>query len=104
MEVNSIKKVLNLISKLNVEDCELNFKIRKIDYCYELTFKDYTICFEDIPYERNKYIEISNKLSNHYSIKLNYREIQYFRLIFKLLLTNYLRNLRLSDLYEINNL
>ena len=36
MEVNSIDKIVNLISNLNFETFSPNYKIRKIDYCYEL--------------------------------------------------------------------
>lgn len=92
MEVNSIRKVLNLISNLNIETYNLDYKIRRIDYCYILETGDYTIYFEDIPCENRKYIEVSYKLSNPFCIKLNKRDSKYFRLIFKLLLTNWLRN------------
>ena len=98
MEVNSIKKILNLISNLNFENNNLNHEIKKIDYCYELKVSDYTIYFEDIPYEKDKYLEVSYKLSNPISIKLNKKDIKYFRIIFNLLLTNYLRNCKLQNI------
>lgn len=97
MEVNSIKKICNLIDNL-LDDYDLRFKIRQIDYCYELTIDDYTIYFEDIPYEKNKYLEINYKINNSIYIKLSRKEIIYFRIIFKSLLTNYLRYLRLSNI------
>lgn len=95
MEVNSIDKIVNLISNLNFETFSLNYKIRKIDYCYELKIDDYTIFFEDIYYDKDKYLEISYKLNNPIEIKLGKKDIKYFRIIFKLLLINYLKNFRL---------
>ena len=53
MAVNSVRKVLKLINNLNIEDSKLNFEIRKIDYCYELNVNDYTIYYEDMPYEKS---------------------------------------------------
>lgn len=97
MEVNSIKKVFNLINSLNVEDSNLNFTIRKIDYCYELNVGDYTIYFEDNPYDKDKYLEINYECIEDVCIKLNKRNTKLFRLIFKLLITNYLRNRALMD-------
>lgn len=99
MKINSIKKILNLISNLNFEEGTMNYDIRKIDYCYELTINDYIIYFEDIPYEKVKYLEINHKLGNNLNIKLSESEseIIYFRLIFRLLLTNYLRNRWIQD-------
>lgn len=95
MEVNSIDKIVNLISNLNFETFSPNYKIRKIDYCYELKIDDYTIFFEDIYYDKYKYLEISYKLNNPIEIKLGKKDIKYFRIIFKLLLINYLKNFRL---------
>lgn len=98
MEVNSIRKVINLIRSLNVEESELNYTIKKVDYCYELNIDDYTIYFEDIPYEKNKCIEICYKLTEPLYIKLSKKETKYFRIIFSLLLTNYLRNCKLQEI------
>lgn len=95
MEVNSINKVLNLISNLDSDNYNLDYEIIKIDYCYRLIINDYTIYFEDIDYEKDKYIEISYKLSNPIEIKLGKKDIKYFRIIFDLLLINYLRKRRL---------
>lgn len=95
MEVNSINKILNLISNLDSDNYTLDYEIIKIDYCYRLIINDYTIYFEDIDYEKDKYIEISYKLSNPIEIKLDKKDIKYFRIIFDLLLINYLRKRRL---------
>ena len=85
------------MNNLNVEESELSYTARKIDYCYELNIGDYTIYFEDIPYEKNKYIEICYKLTDPLYIKLSKKKTKYFRIIFRLLLTNYLRNRRLQN-------
>lgn len=95
MEVNSIDKIVNLIGNLNFETFSPNYEIRKIDYCYELKIDDYTIFFEDIYYDKDKYLEICYKLNNPIEIKLGKKDIKYFRIIFKLLLINYLKNFRL---------
>ena len=79
MVVNSIKEVLELISNLD------DYKIKKIDYCYELEVNDYIIYFEDDD------LEVSYKLSNPISIELNKEDIKYLKIIFKLLLINYLK-------------
>lgn len=49
MEVNSIRKVFDLINNLNHGSYDLDYKVRKIDYCYELKVGNYIIYFEDIP-------------------------------------------------------
>ena len=49
MEVNSIRKVFDLINNLNHGSYDLDYKVRRIDYCYELKVGNYIIYFEDIP-------------------------------------------------------
>lgn len=97
MKVNSIDKVLNLISSLDVAKSELNFEIRRFDCSYELTAYGYTIYFDDCRHLKEKYLEIVYNLGKHIYIKLSNREIVYFRIIFNSLLTNYLRNRWIQD-------
>lgn len=97
MEVNSIRKVFDLINNLNHGSYDLDYKVRKIDYCYELNVGDYTIYFEDIPHIKNLYIEVSYKRKEHINLKLSKRNVKCFRLIFYLLLINYMRNLKMIE-------
>lgn len=46
MEVNSVRKVFDLINGLDIENLKPDYKIRKIDYYYELTVGDYIIGYE----------------------------------------------------------
>lgn len=96
MEVNSIRKVFDLINNLNHGSYDLDYKVRKIDYCYELKVGDYIIYFEDIPHIKNLYIEVSYKCKEHINLKLSKRNVKCFRLIFNLLLINYMRNLEFN--------
>lgn len=83
--------ILNLIANLDLAAREPTYKIRKIDYCYELEFDDYLIYYEF------NYIGIHYKLSNPSFIKLNRKNNKFFKAIFKLLLISYLKSLYMNE-------
>ena len=84
-------KVLNLIANLDLEAREPTYKIRKIDYCYELEFDDYLIYYEF------NYIDIHYKSSDPICIKLDRKNNKFFKVIFKLLLISYLKSLYMNS-------